>query len=99
MNNIFRKSVEKIPVSLKSDKNTGTLNEDRHVCVFNNIPLDSYQNVKCFGQKLQGKSKHIFYSQLFYENLAVYEMWEKNTVEWERPQVTIQHDACAFHAV
>jgi len=42
MNNIFRKSVEKIPVSLKSDKNTGTLNEDRHVCVFNNIPLDSY---------------------------------------------------------
>ena len=42
---------------------------------------------------------HILGSAIFFENRAVYEIMRKNTVELDRPQITIQHGACALHAV
>jgi len=38
---IFRKSVEKIKVSLKSKKNNGTVREDRYMYIYDNISLNS----------------------------------------------------------
>jgi len=43
--------------------------------------------------------KHIFYVQEhFSENHAVYEIMWRNMEEPDRPQMTIQYGACAFHA-
>jgi len=58
---IFRKSVAKIKISLKSDKNNGYLTR-RRMYVYN-ITLNSSQNEKCVRQKLYIKSKHTFYVQ------------------------------------
>jgi BarA-like signal transduction histidine kinase len=40
----------------------------------------------------------VLWSITFPENCAVYEIMLKNVVEQERPQMTIQHGACALHA-
>jgi hypothetical protein len=47
-----------------------------------------------FAEKIE---THILCSITLSENRAVYEMW-KNMVEPDRPQMTIQNDACALHA-
>jgi hypothetical protein len=54
---IFRKSVEKIKVALKSDKNNFTL---RPVCIFYPTSLSSFQNEKCFSKTLYRKSVNVF---------------------------------------
>jgi len=54
--NIFRNTVEKIQVSLKSDKNTGCITW-RSLYVCNNISLSSSYNEKYFRRKFQRKSK------------------------------------------
>jgi hypothetical protein len=42
---------------------------------------------------------HILFSIIFFsENRAGYEIVCKNMVEPDRPQTTIQYDACALHA-
>jgi hypothetical protein len=41
---------------------------------------------------------HFMLSFFFSENRAVYEKMSKNMVEPERPQMTIQYGARAFHA-
>ena len=43
---IFRKSVEKIHVSFKTDKQNGTLHED----IFDRISLRTSENEKCYRQ-------------------------------------------------
>jgi len=48
---IFRKSVEKIQVPLKSDNNNGYY-AWRPLYIFDHISLDSSYNEKCFTQKL-----------------------------------------------
>ena len=58
----FRKSVEKIYVSIKSDKNNGYFTW-RTVHIYDNIPLNSSYNEKCLKQKIQRNSKHAFYAQ------------------------------------
>jgi hypothetical protein len=45
-----KKSVEKIQVSLKSDKNNGYVTW-RPMYIFDNTSLNSYKNDKCFRQK------------------------------------------------
>jgi hypothetical protein len=87
---IFRKSVEKIQVSLKSDKNNGYFTR-RTTYIFYHISPNSSQNEKCFRRKLYTKSKHTFCVQwlFFSENRAVYEIMWKNSVEPGRPQMTI----------
>jgi hypothetical protein len=49
--NIFRKSVEKIEVALKSENNNGYFTRSR-AYIYENIWLNSSQNKKCFRQKL-----------------------------------------------
>ena len=56
----FRKSVEKIQVSVKFDKNNGHCTR-RPIYTFDHISLGSSQNGNCFGQMLYRKSKHTFY--------------------------------------
>ena len=48
---IFRKSVEEIQVSLKSDKNKGYFTR-RPMHINNDIGMNSSQNEKCFRQKM-----------------------------------------------
>ena len=48
---LFRKSIAKIQVSLKSDKNNGYFTR-RRFDIFDDISLNSSQNEKCFRQKL-----------------------------------------------
>jgi len=63
--NISRKSVEKIKVSLKSDKNNRYITSTP-IYIFNNISLISSQNEQCFGKKLYRKSTHILCSVNFF---------------------------------
>jgi len=56
---IYRKSVENIHVSLKSDKNNVCFTW-RRTNVYDSA-LSSLYNAKCFRQKFQRKSKHAFY--------------------------------------
>jgi len=59
---MFRKFVEKIQVSLKSDKNNGTSHEDQYTFM---IATRSFLLVikNISEKKLKGKSKHKFYIQ------------------------------------
>jgi small-conductance mechanosensitive channel len=61
--NIFRKSVEKISVSLKFDKNNGRFTWRRMYLY--GISFSTW-NEKWFRQKLQRKSKHVFSVQQFF---------------------------------
>ena len=86
---IFRKSVEKIQVSLKSKRIMGTLHKDQNI--FYHILLSYSQNEKCSAQNLQRKSKDAFYiQQTFFENRAVYEILQKSNTEPARQQMTIR---------
>jgi hypothetical protein len=59
---IFRKSIEKTQVSLKSDKNNGHFTH-KPINNFDPISLSSSWNEKCLWENLFGKSKHTFYDQ------------------------------------
>jgi len=86
---IFRKSVEKINESLKSDMNNG-YSTWRPMYIYNNISLNSSQNKKCCIQKAQRNSKHIFYIENFFsENHPVNDTMWKYVVQPDRPQMTI----------
>jgi len=75
---IFRKSVEKIQVSLQSDKNNGYFIW-RPVYINDNILLSSSYTEKCFRQTWYRKSKQAFYvQQIFTENLTVFKVLLKN---------------------
>jgi len=85
---IFCKSVQKIPVWLKYDKNNGYFTR-RHMYIYD-IALSYSQNEKYFRQKFVGKIEtHILCSLTLFENLAVYEIMWKNIVQLDRPQITI----------
>ena len=69
----FRKSVEKIQVSLKSDMNNGYFTG--RLMYMYHISLNISQNEKYFRQKLYWKSKHNFYvQQLFF--LKPWRFWD-----------------------
>ena len=55
------------------------------------VTRTSYQNEKCFRQKVWKKSKYnfMFHFFFFFENRAVYEVMWKNIVDPGRPQMTI----------
>ena len=80
---IFRKSVEKIKVSLKSDKNKDYFIW-RPMCIFYHMSLSSH-NEKCFRQSCR-EIRNTFYVQylffFLFENRTVYEImctFGKNT--------------------
>ena len=81
---IFRKSVEKIRVSLKSDNNNGYITR-RPVQIFLIISRSCSKNENCFKHWTENKKIHFMFNTLFYR--ALYKML-KNTVEPDRPQMT-----------
>jgi hypothetical protein len=88
----FRKSVEKIKLLLKSDKNNGTLHEDQ--CTFMTRSRWILLWMRNFSDD---QNIHFIFNNFFSKNRAIYEIMEKNNVEPERPQTTIKHGACALH--
>jgi hypothetical protein len=96
--NTFQKSVEKIQVSLKSEKNNGYFTL-KPLFVFYHITLSSSYNEKFFRKKnkvLETIKTHILCSVPFFRKSFCYgKMW-KNIVEPYRPQVTLRrmHFAC-----
>jgi hypothetical protein len=88
---IFWNTVEKIQVSLKSDKHNWYFTW-RSLDIFDHILPSSSENEKCFKQKLLKKTKQNFCSVTFFftpPNRAVYVIMWKNVAEWDRSQTTI----------
>jgi hypothetical protein len=77
---VLGKSVEKIQLSLQSDKNNGHFTcTPTSMYVYDKNSVNSFYNEKYFRQNLYRKSKHIFYFYFFSpENRAVYEIMWKN---------------------
>ena len=85
---IFRKYLEKIPVLLKSDKNSGAVREDLCKYTVSRCIIFRMRNVS--NKTCRKKSKRLFYVQkLFSENCAVYEVIRKNVVHPQRLKMTI----------
>jgi len=82
---IFRKTFEKIQVSLKSN----TLHEDPHniLIIFRSIRfrIRNVSDKRCTGNQ----NARFLFSNFFFESRAVYEIIWKNTAERGRPQMTI----------
>jgi hypothetical protein len=51
----------------------------------------SYKNCKL------NQNTHFMYSNFFFRTPCLFEIQWKNTAEADRPQMTIQYDACASH--
>ena len=92
---IFLKFVQKIQVSLKSDKNNGYLHEDQYTfliisCSF----LLRMRNVS--DKSCRGNQKIHFVFSNFFKNRTIFEIMWKNMLEQGRPQMTIWHMHIAF---
>ena len=84
----FRKSVEKIRVSSKSEKNNGYFTW-RSVCIFI-ISRSDLLRIGNVSNKIVEKIKtHILRSVTFFENPAVYEIMRKNVVQSDTSQTKI----------
>jgi hypothetical protein len=79
---IFRKSIEKILVSLKSDKNNGYFTS-RPIYIFDHISLNSSFQTKVV-EKI--KTHFVLNNFFFSENCAVYEIMWKNIGALGRPK-------------
>jgi hypothetical protein len=84
--------VEKIQVLLKSDKNNG------YFTFMTKTPLlllrmRNISDKSC----IENQDTHFMFNNFFSESRGVYEIMWKNTAVPDRPQVTIQHGACALH--
>ena len=77
---------------------TGTLRKD--LCTFMVISRLFLLRMRTPADKdVKKKIKtHILCSIFFFENSAFYEIMWENLVEQDRPQATIEYDACALHA-
>jgi hypothetical protein len=85
----FRKSVEKIQVSLKSVKNNGYFTW-RPIKIFLSYLAQFYWEWEMFQKKIVEKIKtHVICSVTFLENRAVYEITWKNIIESGRPQISV----------
>ena len=82
------KSAEKIQVSLKSDKNNGTLLEDRYTFIISRSILVRMRNIS---DESCRESQNTFYFQvtLFSQNFAIDEIMWENIVEPDRSQTTV----------
>jgi hypothetical protein len=97
---VFKKSVEIIQVSLISDKNNDTLHADQYTNLIisdkNNDTLlaDQYTHLIISDKNndtlhADQIKTHVLCSVTFVDNRAVYEIMWKNTVEPDRPQMTM----------
>jgi len=96
--NIFRKSVLKIQVPLKSDKNNGgTGHENQYTFTISRSIVLRIRNVsdkRC----RENQNTHFMFNFFSPESHALYEIMWKNTTEPDKPPMTVQYGACAFHA-
>jgi len=85
--NILQKSVEKIQVSLNSDKNNGYI-AWRPIYIFDQFVLE--------WEMLQIKVVEKIKTHIFSQNFAIYETKQKNSVESDSPPITVwcMHIAC-----
>jgi len=83
------KSAEKFQVSLKPDKNNGTLLEDQ--CAFFIISRSVLLRMRNFSDESCRESQNTFYIQviLFSQNRAIDEIMWKNIVELDRSEMTV----------
>jgi len=87
---IFRKSVEKIQVSLKSEKNNCYCT--CRLCTVMVISLRILLGLRNVSDKICRRNQNIFYArQSFTESRGVYVIMCKNMVESDRSQMTIWH--------
>jgi hypothetical protein len=86
---IFRKSVDKIQVSINSDTNNSYFTL-RPIYIFDHISLNSSNNDKRSDKCCRDIKTHVLCSIFFFENFAFWEIMSKNFVEPDRPQMTIQ---------
>jgi len=85
---IFRKSVEKIQVSLKPNENNVYFTP-RPIHIFDHISLSSSYDEKCFNKYCtDNQNTHFICNNFLFENRGFLDMW-KNTVQTGRPQTTI----------
>ena len=93
----FRKSLEKILVSLKSDKNNGyvTWRPSTFMTIYRWVLL-RMRNVS-YKRRRENQNIHFIFSNFFPPPEIIWVMW-KNTVKPDRLLMTISHGACALHA-
>ena len=93
----FSKSVAKIQVSLKSDKNNGYEDQYTFMIISQLIIL----KMREFSDKTCGEipntNSMLSNFFFFYENRAVYEVMWENMVDWGRSQMTTWHIHIACH--
>ena len=79
----------KIHVSLTSRKNSGTLHKD--LCIYMIIFHWVFRRGGNVSDKIcrQKQNPHFMFNNIFFENLAVYEIMWENMVESKKPQMTI----------
>jgi hypothetical protein len=82
-------SAEKIQVSLKSDKNNGTLHADRYTVLM--ISHSVVLRMRMFETNFVKKIKATFYFQYLFFNCAESDIMWKNIVEPDRSQVEHVH--------
>jgi len=91
----FRKSVQEIRVSLKSEKNSGTLHEDRYTFMMTSrLVLLRARNFS--DKRRDNRNIHFVFSNFIFRSHAVYEITWDNIVQRGSPQMTIwrMHIAC-----
>ena len=86
---IFRKSVEKIQLSLKSDNNNEYFTwRFMYFFIISRSVLFRIRNVPDKSSR-ENQNTHFAFNNFFFENRAVYEIGWKNTVKAGRPQMTV----------
>jgi hypothetical protein len=94
---LFRKSVDKIQVSLKSDKNDVYFNW-RHFHIYDSISLNSSWNEKYVDKKVVEKIEtHFVFNIFFSRKSCCLSDNVENMVEPERSQMTTQYGAYSLH--
>jgi hypothetical protein len=93
---IFRRSVDKIQISLQSEKNKGHFTW-RPTCNFLNTSRSFLLRMRNVSDKScrENQNTHFEFSNFFF-NPAAYEIMWKDIVEWGRPQMTIWRTRIAF---
>ena len=85
---VFRKYVEKIQLSLKSDENNSTAHEDRHTFLI--ISRSVLLRMRNFSDRTctENENPHFVFGN-FFENRTVYDIMWANIVQWGSPQITV----------
>ena len=91
---VFRKSVQKIQVSLKSDKSNGYFTLRTIYISHSLLRMRNVSHQIC----REIKKTHIQCSITFFLTRAFYEIMRENIVEPDRLQVTIKYGTCTLHA-